>query len=486
MHSDETLDPKDWEAMRKLGHRMVDDMVVFLKDVRERPVWQPIPDNIRKCFMQPLPQEPQEPEQVYLDFLENVLPYPMGNIHPRFWGWVIGTGTPMGSMAEMLAATINSNSGGGDHIANYVEAQVLKWFKEIFAFPSQSGGLLVNGGSMANLVGLTVARNAMSNFDLRKEGLYSSSDRMLVYASSEAHSSVQKAVELLGLGSDSLRLIPVTKDFEIDISILQKTITMDRQNGEIPFCILGNAGTTNTGAIDDLDALADLGEKEKLWYHVDGAFGAWAILSPDYTDRLKGMERADSLAFDLHKWMYMPFEIGCVLVKDEEKHREAFSLTPGYLEHATRGVAGGEHWFSEYGVELSRNFKSLKAWISIKEHGIQKYARVIQKNIDQAKYLGQQIDSSPHLERLAPIPLNIVCFRFVTDSLDPDQLNELNREILLQLHESGIAVPSYATLEEKYALRVSITNHRTLRSDLDLFVEEVLELGRHLTSKIQN
>lgn len=484
MHSNETLDPKNWDAMRQLGHRMVDDMVSFLEDVRERPVWQPIPDEIRQNFKQPLPQNPQEPEQVYQEFLENVLPYPMGNIHPRFWGWVIGTGTPMGAMAEMLAATINSNSGGGDHIANYVETQVLEWFKEIFAFPSKSGGLLVNGGSMANLVALTVARNSMVDFDLRKEGLCSSSHRMLVYASSEVHSSVQKAVELLGLGSDSLRLISVNGDFEIDISALEKTIARDRQNGDIPFCVLGNAGTTNTGAIDDLDALADLCQKEKIWYHVDGAFGAWAVLSPEYSSRLKGMERADSLAFDLHKWMYMPFEIGCVLVKDEEKHRNAFSLTPGYLEHATRGVAGGEHWFSEYGVELSRNFKALKAWMSIKEHGIQKYARIIQKNIDQAKYLTQLIDSSSHLERLAPVPLNIVCFRFVTEILDLDQLNELNREILLQLHESGIAVPSYATLENKYALRVSITNHRTLQTDLDLFIKEVLKLGQQLTSKI--
>ncbi len=484
MHSDETLDPKDWEAMRQLGHRMVDDMVSFLQDVRERPVWQPIPEKIQQQFKKPLPKDPQDPEQVYQEFQKNIQPYPMGNIHPRFWGWVIGTGTPMGAMSEMLAATINSNSGGGDHIANYVETQVLDWLKEIFAFPQKSSGLLVNGGSMANLVGLTVARNSMVDFNLRKEGLHSDSQPMLVYASSEAHSSIQKAIELLGLGSDSLRLIPVNKSFEIDILALEKTMRLDRHNGNTPFCIVGNAGTVNTGAIDNLNELADICQRENLWYHVDGAFGAWSILSSEYSSQLKGMERADSLAFDLHKWMYMPYDIGCILVKDEEKHRNSFSLTPGYLEHAKRGVAGGEHWFSEYGVELSRNFKSLKAWISIKEHGMNKYARQIQKNINQAKYLSQRIEASSELEQLAPTSLNIVCFRYTAKTLDEEKLNELNREILLQLHENGIAVPSYATLEDKYALRVSITNHRTLQVDLDLFVEEVLRLGRHFTSKI--
>lgn len=479
---EESLDPADWQAMRALGHRMVDDMMTLLEGVRERPVWQPIPKEVKEYLRQPAPLDPQDPQQVYQEFLENVLTESAGNIHPRFWGWVMGTGTPLGVLADMLAAGLNPNMGGGEHAHVYVEAQVLDWCKEMLGFPVDASGLLVSGGSMANLIGLAVARNRMAKTDLRKHGLGGSHRRMTVYASSEVHSSVQKAVELLGLGSDSLRLIPVKAEFQMDIQVLEKTIARDQTAGHEPFCIVGCAGTVNTGAFDDLDRLADICQGTDLWFHVDGAFGALAALSPDLEPLTAGMERADSLAFDLHKWMYMPFEVGCVLVRNEESHRRSFSLTPDYLTHSARGFAAGGSWFSEYGVQLTRGYRALKVWMSLKEHGLTRYGRLIQQNVDQARYLAGQVEETPELELLAPVPLNVVCFRYAAADLDDSVLNDLNNEILLRLHEGGTAVPSSTMIDGNFAIRAAITNHRSRREDFDLLVREVLRLSREVVA----
>jgi glutamate/tyrosine decarboxylase-like PLP-dependent enzyme len=373
---------------------------------------------------------------------------------------------------------MNPNVWGGDQIANYVEAQVIQWFIEAFNFPSNSSGLLVSGGSMANLVGLTVARNSKSGFDIRTEGVHNAPSLLTIYGSTETHNSVQKAVELLGLGNKAYRRIPVNDSFQIDTEALETAIAEDRGRGLQPICIIGNAGTVNTGAVDDLDALANISSRENLWYHIDGAFGSLAALSPELRQHVDGLERADSLAFDLHKWMYMPFEIGCALVREEESHRKSFSVSTDYLEHTERGAGAGTHMFSDYGVQLSRGFRALKAWMSIKEYGIRKYGRLIKQNVEQAAYLSELIDTSDNLERLAPTSLNIVCFRFVADGMDEFLLNAINREILLRLHESGVAVPSYTTLKGKYALRVAITNHRSQRGDFDILVNEVEKIGQ--------
>jgi aromatic-L-amino-acid decarboxylase len=477
---EESLDPDDWQSMRTLGHRMVDDMLNYLETLRERPVWKPVPDAVKSRFTLPLPMDPQDAESIYDEFLSAILPYPMGNIHPRFWAWVIGTGTPLGMLAEMLAAGMNPNVGGADHAACYVEGQVIAWCREMLGCDSDAEGLLVSGGSMANLVGLCAARNIMAGFDIRREGVGYLPEPMKLYGSIETHSSVQKAVELLGMGSGALRQLPVDSSFRVNTGLLEETISRDREAGLRPICVIGNAGTVNTGAIDDLDALANICSREGLWFHVDGAFGALAALSPHLRTLLKGMERADSLAFDLHKWMYLPYEIGCVLVRSGERLRQVFSLTPDYLTHSERGLAGGPPWFSDYGPQLSRGFRALKAWMSIKEHGLAKYGRLIQQNVEQARYLARLVDESPDLERLAPVPLNIVCFRFITDGLDDGALNLLNQELLLRLQETGAAVPSSTMLDGRYALRVAITNHRSRREDFKLLVEEVERLGRTL------
>ncbi|HEX9006900.1 MAG TPA: pyridoxal-dependent decarboxylase [Bacteroidota bacterium] len=477
----DTLDPSDWEALRALGRRMVDDMLQYLQTVRDRPVWQPIPATVTASFKEPLPHASTDAESVYEDFRSRVLPYPTGNVHPRFWGWVMGNGTPGAMLADMLASGINLNQGGGQQSGSLVEAQVIAWCKEMFGFPADASGLLVSGGSVANLTGLAVARNARAGYDIRAEGLQGAHPPMRVYASSEVHSSVHKAMELLGLGRKALCLIPVGADYRIRVEDLRRAVREDRAHGVHPLCIVGCAGTVNTGAIDPLNELADFCVAEGIWYHVDGAFGGLAVLAPELRDRVRGIERADSIAFDMHKWMYLPYEIGATLVRDKEIHHRAFAFVPDYLEHGTRGLAGSDLWFSDYGIQLSRGFRALKAWMAIKEHGVDRIGRIIHRNVEQAAYLAGLVRAEPELELLAPVPLNIVCFRYRGNLLDGEQLNELNKELLLRLHESGVAAPSYTVLEGKYAIRVANTNYRSTQEDFDILVREVLRLGRVLS-----
>ncbi len=482
---EETLDPADWDELRALGHRMVDDMFTYLETVRERAVWQPMTDEVQSAFHAPLPEKGAEAEAVYDEFREKILPYPMGNIHPRFWGWVMGNGTPLAMMAEMLAAGLNPNMGGGDHVANRVEMQVIDWCKQMLGYPTEASGLLVSGGSMANLLALAVARNDRAGFDVREQGVAAAARPMTMYGSAEMHSSLQRAVEVLGLGSWSLRRIPVGDAYKIDLAALRQAIKSDLDSGVQPICVIGNAGTVNTGAMDPLDQLADIAKEHGAWFHVDGAFGSLAYLSEELRPLLKGMERADSLAFDLHKWLYLPFEAGCVLVRDEEAHRRTFSLHPDYLKHGDRGAAAGPVWFSDYGIQLTRGFRALKVWMALKTYGVEKYGRLIQQNVDQAAYLAKLVERSPDLQLLAPVELNIVCFRFVAPALADDQLNALNEELLISLQESGEAVPSSTLLHGRYALRCAITNHRSRREDFDRLVADVRRIGQELLSSTE-
>lgn len=475
-----TLDPQNWDELRQLGHQMMDDMLDYLQNIREKPVWQPVPEDIKAQFKAPLPVSSQTEVEVYEAFKQTILPYPLGNTHPRFWGWVIGTGTPVGMLAELLTGAISAQVGGGEHIATYVELQVLNWLKEIMGFPMDTSGLLISGASMANFIGLTVARNVKAPVDIRREGLQGMETRMVLYTSVEAHSCHQKNAEVLGLGNSVIRFIPVDEHYRIKIDALRGAIEADKAAGYLPFCVIGSAGTVKTGAYDDLNALADLCAEYKLWLHIDGAFGALVAFTEESRHLINGIERADSLAFDMHKWMSVPFEAACVLVKSRTAHYNTFTLTPDYLEHGERGASGAKVWLTDYGLQLSRSFRALKVWMALKTYGVEQIGKSIQMNIDQTRYLVALIERESELEIMAPVPLNIVCFRYVQLELSLEAQDTLNKELLLRLHESGVALVSNATLKGRYCLRMANVNHRSTYADFDLLVEKILELGREL------
>ena len=483
------LDPQDWEQYRALAHRMVDESLDYLRDVRERPTWKPMPAEVReRLTTEPLPRTGMGDAAVYEAFLADVRPYPNGNIHPRFWGWVMGTGTPQAAMEDFLASVMNPNVGGFEQSPVLVERQVIRWCAELMGFPATAGGILVSGGTMANDLCLAVARQKGAGFDVRTEGLQGDHPTLLVYGSSETHGWLKKACELLGLGNASFRRVPVRDDYTVDVAAMQSMITADRAAGHRPFCVIGTAGTVQTGATDDLNALADLAAREKLWFHVDGAFGAMAALAPDVAAQVSGQERADSLAFDLHKWGYLPFDVACVLVRNDADLVETFSAQGAYLASEKRGLmAQSGVFFADRGIELTRSFKALKVWMRFRATGTDTLGKHIARNVAQAGRLASLVSAHPELELLAPAPLNIVNLRYVAPALgdaalDDAALDAINREILIQLQEQGIAVPSGTVIRGRFSIRVAVSNHRSSDADFDALVDGVVRIGRTLTA----
>jgi glutamate/tyrosine decarboxylase-like PLP-dependent enzyme len=474
---EDTLDPDDWEAYRAVSHRVLDELLDFLQGVRDRPVWRPVPAGVKRRLGDDAPRSPRPVEEVWAQVRELILPYPTGNIHPRFFGWVHGTGTVGGMLAEMTAAAMNSNLGGREHAAVYVERQLLDWCKRIFGFPPSASGIVVTGTSMATVIGLAIARNEKAGFDVRARGVAAGGAGLVAYTSAEAHVSVRKALELLGLGGDAVRAIPVDAGFRMDVGALRAAVAADRAAGLRPFCVVGTAGTVNTGAVDDLAAIADACAAEGLWFHVDGAFGALAALSPTRAALVAGIERADSLAFDFHKWLHAPYAAGCLLVRNGELHRGTFATHQSYLVAQERGLAGGAPWFTDYGIDLSRGFAALKVWFTIQEHGLDALGAMVDKNCDQAAYLARLVSSDDRLELKAPVSLNVVCFRYAPADAERAALDAINQEIIYALHERGIAAPSSTRVGGDLVVRAAITNHRTLRSDVEALVQAVCASG---------
>ena len=472
----QTLDPADWESFRAQAHRMLDDILDYTKNIRQRPVWQPIPEVVRQRFQDSVPVESNALADVHQEFMNYILPFAVGNVHPGFMGWVHGGGTPVGMLAEMLSGGLNANLGGRDQIPIEVERQVARWVQEIFGFPTTAAGLFVTGTSMANFIAVIIARNAALGCEVRGEGVAANSKRLTAYGSVATHGCVGKAMDLCGLGSDSLRLVPIDSHRRMDLAALQKAVEKDRAAGLQPFLVVGTVGAVDTGAIDNLAGLADFTRREKLWFHVDGAYGALAMLAPDLAPKLRGIEYADSLAFDFHKWGQVPYDAGFILVREGALQRNAFAASSSYLRRETRGLAAGSSWPCDYGPDLSRGFRALKTWFTLKVYGTKAMGASISRTCDLARYLESRIANTPELELVAPVELNIVCFRYRADESD-----RVNAEIVVGLQESGVAAPSTTTIGGRLAIRAAIVNHRTSESDLDKLLEGTLDLGRELT-----
>jgi glutamate/tyrosine decarboxylase-like PLP-dependent enzyme len=467
-----TLDPIDWEELRAQGHMMMDDMFNYIQDIRSRPVWQNIPQDVRNSIHESIPTNSTDLAEVHEMFMQSILPYSVGNIHPGFMGWVQGGGTPVGMLAEMLAAGLNANVGGRDQMPVELEKQVVSWVRELFDFPQTASGLFVTGTSIANLISVLVARTSALGVEIRQDGLAASDKHLVAYASAGAHGCVAQAMDLSGLGIRALRLVPMNDEFQMDIEALHSAITEDRKAGFTPFFIAATAGTVDVGAIDKLNEIADIANDEKIWFHVDGAYGALAMLASDIAPRLIGIERADSIAFDFHKWGQVPYDAGFILIRDGSLHHDTFAALASYLKRESRGMAAGTPWPCDFGPDLSRGFRALKTWFTIKVYGTEKIGNIISNTCKLAKYLERSIQNHQCLELLAPVSLNIVCFRFRCDNADI-----VNSNIVIKLQESGIVAPSTTQINGCLAIRVAIVNHRTSTKEIDALINATIAIG---------
>lgn len=458
-----SLDPADWIAFRQQAHKMLDDMLDYTEGLNARDVWQPMPADVQAHLRSPLTEKTLT--EAHVDFMQNILPYAVGNAHPRFMGWVHGGGTPVGMLAEMLAAGLNANLGGRNQAPVEIERQVMRWVRDLFGFPDTASGLFVTGTSMANLIGCLCAKPKKN-----QDG------QLTAYTSTAAHVSVPQALDISGIGINALRKIAVNSNYEIDVAALEQGIIADKQAGKTPFLVVATVGTVDVGAIDDLQKIAAICRKENVWLHIDGAFGALAMLAPEIAPRLAGIELADSIAFDFHKWGQVPYDAGFILVRDGDIHQKTFASPAAYLQRQERGLSANSPWACDLGLDLSRGFRALKTWFTLSVYGNEKLGQVVAHTCELAQLLKQRIETTPELQLLAPVALNIVCFRYRCEDA-----NRVNNEIVIQLQESGIVAPSSTTLNGNVAIRAAIVNHRTTKNDIDILLATTLEFGNALT-----
>lgn len=469
-----SLDPADWGEFRTLAHGMLDDMITHLETIRDRPVWQQPPQETRARFAQPLPTAPRALGDVLSDVRSHILPFGTGNLHPLFMGWVHGAGTPVGMVAEIVAAGMNLNCGGRDHVGLQVEQQIVHWMSEALGYPEGASGLFLTGSSMANFLAVTIARTEALGPSVRQTGLRNRERQLVAYTSSEAHGCIAQAMELSGIGSANLRTVGVDANGRMRTDLLSGMIETDRAAGHLPFLVVGTAGTVNTGAVDPLAAIADIAARESLWFHVDGAIGALALLSDALRDLFAGIEKSASVALDFHKWGHVPYDAGFLLVRDGAAHKRAFAQPAAYLQRAERGLAAGETWPCDLGPDLSRGFRALKTWMTIETLGAARIGNSIARTCALASRLADRIDRHPHLQLKAPVALNIVCFGVRGAGSD------FVRDLVLDLQQSGLAAPSWTTIDGELVARCAIVNHRTTFEDIDVLIDI---LDRYLAAK---
>ena len=424
--------------------------------------------QLTELFATPFPEAGIGVESLFRDIQEKVLPNCTTVAHRRFLAYVLGPPNGIAPFAEAVAAALNQNCNFWQlsPAASVIERKVVSWLGSLFGYPETAGGILTSGGSMANLMALSVAMHEKAPIDLRKAGLSSLASPLVVYTSAEAHRSVEKGAAIFGLGLDHVRKIPVDADFRLKVDLLEKAIDDDRQAGATPFCVVAAAGTVNTGAIDSIGDIADLCTHENLWLHVDGAYGALFILSDQMKDRLFSCGRADSIALDPHKLLFAPLEAGCLIVRNRDKLRDTFHFTSSYLTVENDPLLTN---FLEYGPQLSRGFKAFKIWCSLQVFGVQAFRTAADRMLELARYMAARVTAEPVLELLAPVQLTAVCFRFKNGAS--------SGAVLARLVEEGTALLGPVHIGGRDGIRACITNYRTTESDIDLVMDRLVQLG---------
>ena len=478
------------DQFRALGHQLVDQIADFLGSLPSRKVTpcEPV-QSVRELidFNRPLPEQGIEPGPVLAWIARQLFDHSLHNGHPRFWGYITSSAAPVGALADFLASAVNPNSGGWklSPLATEIEVQTIRWLAELIGYPTDCGGLLVSGGNMANFVGFLVGRRAKCGWDVRKAGMAAGVQPVRLYTSQETHTWIQKAADLFGLGTDAIAWVPVDADRRMDTAQLRALIEKDRQAGLLPLMVVGTAGSVGTGAVDPLDELADICSEHGLWFHVDGAYGAFAAALPDASSDLRALSRADSVAMDPHKWLYAPLEAGCVLVRNRQLLLDTFSYHPPYY-HFDPELTN----YFDLGPQNSRAFRALKVWLAFQQVGRQGYVRMISDDIRLAGELYRILPSYPELERLT-CALSIVTFRYIPPDLhsrcgEPDvdkYLDDLNREILDRLEASGEAFLSNAIVNGRFCLRLCIVNFRTSLEDIEALPPLIVRLGKSCESR---
>jgi glutamate/tyrosine decarboxylase-like PLP-dependent enzyme len=464
----------------------MDLIAEYLSALPSGPVFRPVPPSLSaRLLATPMPESGTAPDTLLDQIATDIMPYPFGNGHPRFSGWVRSPPAVMGIFAETLASALNPSVAGGNHAAVYVEHEVVGWFAELLGFPATAAGHLVTGGSAAALTALGVARHvaaARAGIDVRAEGVQGAGTTFTAYQTAEGHACHRKALELLGLGARDIRLIDTDAELRMLPAALDAALERDIRAGCTPIAVIASAGTVNVGAIDPLDAIADICAARGVWLHVDGAYGAPAILSARYAAALAPLGRADSVGVDPHKWMYVPIEAGLVLIKDAVAARAAYSLVPPYLrtDGDAHGV-GGPPWFSEFGLQQTRGFRALKVWASLTHLGIEGYRAAIEHDLALADALAALVRAAPDLEIWDPRGLSIVCFRYVGDGrLDAPELDALNRAVCTELQRGGEVFPTSTVLRGRTYLRSCLMHPGATPRDVERLVRAARTAGMRL------